>query len=139
MRSPVVNEPWCVGAVADAVPLLWLAAAMALLAVVAFLIPLMGSIPLEDVASVEEELSRPSIATQDSLETVTVSVTNDSMREYTDEASLEPIVETKTITVGPSGPPWRSHSASPRSPAPSRVRPGAQPTARPVVTGPTPA
>ena len=38
-------------------------------------IQLMGSIPLEDVASVEEELSRPSIATQDSLETVTVSVT----------------------------------------------------------------
>lgn len=34
--------------------------------------------------------------------TVDVSVTNDSMREYTDEASLDPIVETKTITVGPS-------------------------------------
>ncbi|MGO1896596.1 MAG: efflux RND transporter permease subunit, partial [Brachybacterium sp.] len=38
-------------------------------------IELMGSIPLEDVASVEEELSRPSIATQDGLETVTVSIT----------------------------------------------------------------
>ena len=36
---------------------------------------LMGSIPLTDVATVEEELSRPSIATQDSLETVTVSLT----------------------------------------------------------------
>ncbi|MGO3211218.1 MAG: efflux RND transporter permease subunit [Brachybacterium sp.] len=36
---------------------------------------LMGTIPLTDVASVEEELSRPSIATQDSLETVTVSLT----------------------------------------------------------------
>ncbi|MDN5822017.1 MAG: efflux RND transporter permease subunit, partial [Brachybacterium sp.] len=36
---------------------------------------LMGSIPLQDVASVEEELSRPSISTQDSLETVTVSLT----------------------------------------------------------------
>ncbi|GAA4521305.1 efflux RND transporter permease subunit [Brachybacterium paraconglomeratum] len=36
---------------------------------------LMGSIPLTDVASVEEELSRPSIATQDLLETVTVSLT----------------------------------------------------------------
>ena len=38
---------------------------------------LMGSIPLQDVASVEEELSRPSISTQDSLETVTVSLTPD--------------------------------------------------------------
>ncbi|MDN5900725.1 MAG: efflux RND transporter permease subunit [Brachybacterium sp.] len=36
---------------------------------------LMGTIPLQDVASVEEELSRPSISTQDSLETVTVSLT----------------------------------------------------------------
>ncbi|HLQ81447.1 MAG TPA: efflux RND transporter permease subunit, partial [Brachybacterium sp.] len=36
---------------------------------------LMGSIPLTDVATVEEELSRPTIATQDSLETVTVSLT----------------------------------------------------------------
>lgn len=36
---------------------------------------LMGSIPLQDVATVEEELSRPSISTQDSLETVTVSLT----------------------------------------------------------------
>ncbi len=36
---------------------------------------LMGSIPLTDVASVDEELSRPSISTQDGLETVTVSVT----------------------------------------------------------------
>jgi len=36
---------------------------------------LMGSIPLTDVATVEEELSRPSISTQDSLETVTVSLT----------------------------------------------------------------
>ena len=36
---------------------------------------LMGSIPLTDVASVDEDLSRPSIATQDGLETVTVSVT----------------------------------------------------------------
>ena len=36
---------------------------------------LMGTIPLQDVASVEEELSRPSIATQDGLETVTVSLT----------------------------------------------------------------
>ncbi|MEY8654757.1 efflux RND transporter permease subunit [Brachybacterium paraconglomeratum] len=35
---------------------------------------LMGSIPLTDVASVDEELSRPSISTQDGLETVTVSV-----------------------------------------------------------------
>lgn len=33
--------------------------------------------------------------------TVEVSVTSDSMREYTDEASLEPIVEKKTITVEP--------------------------------------
>ena len=36
---------------------------------------LMGTIPLQDVATVEEELSRPSISTQDSLETVTVSLT----------------------------------------------------------------
>ncbi|WP_394216130.1 efflux RND transporter permease subunit [Brachybacterium vulturis] len=36
---------------------------------------LRGTIPLQDVASVEEELSRPSISTQDSLETVTVSLT----------------------------------------------------------------
>ncbi|WP_270408283.1 efflux RND transporter permease subunit [Brachybacterium paraconglomeratum] len=36
---------------------------------------LMGSISLTDVASVDEELSRPSISTQDGLETVTVSVT----------------------------------------------------------------
>src|SRR5690606_453414 len=35
---------------------------------------LMGSIPLTDVASVDEQLSRPSISTQDGLETVTVSV-----------------------------------------------------------------
>src|SRR5690606_15234005 len=34
----------------------------------------MGSIPLTDVASVDEQLSRPSISTQDGLETVTVSV-----------------------------------------------------------------
>ncbi|MFA4930175.1 MAG: metallophosphoesterase, partial [Patulibacter sp.] len=34
--------------------------------------------------------------------TVKVSVTNDSMREFTDEASLEPITEEKTIQVGPS-------------------------------------
>jgi hypothetical protein len=33
---------------------------------------------------------------------VKVSVTSDSMREYTDEASLAPIVEQKTIEVGPS-------------------------------------
>ncbi|ATG50294.1 multidrug transporter [Brachybacterium vulturis] len=36
---------------------------------------LRGTIPLQDVASVEEELSRPSISTQDSLETVTISLT----------------------------------------------------------------
>ncbi|ATG56073.1 multidrug transporter [Brachybacterium ginsengisoli] len=38
-------------------------------------ITLMGSVPLQDVASIDEELSRPSISTQDSLETVTVSLT----------------------------------------------------------------
>src|SRR5699024_12357850 len=36
---------------------------------------LMGTIPLQDVATVEEELSRPPIATQAGLETVTVSPT----------------------------------------------------------------
>ncbi len=40
-------------------------------------ISLLGAIPLSDVADVREELSRPSIATQDGLETVTVSVTPD--------------------------------------------------------------
>ncbi|MBF6621435.1 MAG: phosphodiester glycosidase family protein [Patulibacter sp.] len=43
--------------------------------------------------------------------TVTVSVTNDSMREYTDEASLEPIVERQTIQVGPSTGPGPKLSA----------------------------
>ncbi|MBF6621436.1 MAG: phosphodiester glycosidase family protein [Patulibacter sp.] len=43
---------------------------------------------------------------------VTVSVTNDSMREYTDEASLEPIVEEQTIQVGPSTGPGPKVSAS---------------------------
>ncbi|WP_114853305.1 efflux RND transporter permease subunit [Brachybacterium sp. YJGR34] len=38
-------------------------------------ITLMGGIPLQDVATVSEELSRPSIATRDGLETVTVSLT----------------------------------------------------------------
>lgn len=38
-------------------------------------ITLMGSVPLQDVASIDEELSRPSISTQDGLETVTVSLT----------------------------------------------------------------
>ncbi|MBB5832709.1 efflux RND transporter permease subunit [Brachybacterium aquaticum] len=37
-------------------------------------ITLMSTIPLQDVATVEESLSRPEIATQDGLETVTVSV-----------------------------------------------------------------
>jgi exopolysaccharide biosynthesis protein len=43
--------------------------------------------------------------------TVDVSVTNDSMREYTDEASLEPIVEKRTITVSPSTGPGPRFSA----------------------------
>ncbi|NMA76860.1 MAG: efflux RND transporter permease subunit, partial [Actinomycetales bacterium] len=49
---------------------------------------LMGSIPLEDVASVEEELSRPTIATQDGLETVTVSISpeGENVRPATDAA-----------------------------------------------------
>jgi hypothetical protein len=44
--------------------------------------------------------------------TVKVSVTSESMREYTDEASLAPIVEEKTIEVGPSTGPGPKVSAS---------------------------
>jgi hypothetical protein len=44
--------------------------------------------------------------------TVKVSVTNDSMREFTDEASLAPIVEEKTIQVGPSTGPGPKVSVS---------------------------
>jgi hypothetical protein len=44
--------------------------------------------------------------------TVEVSVTSDSMREYTDEASLEPITERKTIAVGPSTGPGPRFAAS---------------------------
>ncbi len=44
--------------------------------------------------------------------TVKVSVTNDSMRKYTDEASLAPIVEEKTIQVGPSTGPGPKVSTS---------------------------
>lgn len=39
---------------------------------------LMGTIPLTDVAAVEEQASRPSISTRDGLETVTVSLTPSS-------------------------------------------------------------
>src|SRR5699024_5921018 len=68
---------------------------------------LMGSIPLTDVATVEEELSRPTIATQDSLETVTVSLTpagedvgaaTDAALAANDEAELPEGVE-----AGPAG------------------------------------
>ncbi len=44
--------------------------------------------------------------------TVTVSVTSESMREFTDEASLAPIVEEQTIEVGPSTGPGPKVSAS---------------------------
>lgn len=44
--------------------------------------------------------------------TVKVSVTSDSMREFTDEASLAPIVEEKTIQVAPSTGPGPKVSAS---------------------------
>ncbi|ASK66014.1 multidrug transporter [Brachybacterium avium] len=63
---------------------------------------LMGSIPLQDVATVEEELSRPSISTQDSLETVTVSLTpasedvgvaTDAANDAIEEAELPEGVE----------------------------------------------
>lgn len=43
---------------------------------------------------------------------VTVSVTNDSMRAYTDEASLAPITTSKTIQVGPAAPAGPAFSAT---------------------------
>ncbi|APX33756.1 multidrug transporter [Brachybacterium sp. P6-10-X1] len=52
-------------------------------------IQLAGGIPLTDVASIEEEASRPSISTQDGLETVTISITpeGDDVGPATDAAN----------------------------------------------------
>ena len=67
---------------------------------------LLGTIPLQDVATVEEQLSRPSIDTQDSLETVTVSlapagedvgVATDAANDAIDAAELPEGVE---ATIG---------------------------------------
>ena len=67
---------------------------------------LMGSIPLTDVASVDEELSRPTIATQDGLETVTVSVTpegenvGDATQAANDAIEAADLPEGVEATVG---------------------------------------
>ncbi|MDN5688890.1 MAG: efflux RND transporter permease subunit, partial [Brachybacterium sp.] len=52
-------------------------------------IQLAGGVPLTDVASIEEEASRPSISTQDGLETVTISITpeGDDVGPATDAAN----------------------------------------------------
>jgi HAE1 family hydrophobic/amphiphilic exporter-1 len=61
---------------------------------------LMGSIPLTDVASVDEDLSRPSIATQDGLETVTVSITPEGENVGDATAAANDAIEAADLPEG---------------------------------------
>jgi hypothetical protein len=54
----------------------------------------------------------PAAAESPAPGTVEVSVTNDSMRPYTGEASLEPITETKTVQIVPNAGPGPMFSAN---------------------------